>query len=227
MRPRQLSGGERQRAALARALAREPRILLLDEPFGALDAITREHVRTELDALLTELRLPTLVVTHSLDDATAVAHRVGVLDEGRLLQLASPEELLHAPADAKVAALTGANLLHGVATPTIGGSIVRLPGGGELASSTRAAGPVQIAVAPWDLQLDDPGSASLTDTVLGVVPERGALAIRLTRFTVRTPPIGTRPAPGRGQIVGLRVAPQDVHVLAPCAPPQPTVSRIP
>ena len=135
-RPRQLSGGERQRAALARALGREPRVLLLDEPFGALDAITRRQVRDELADLLAELALPSLLVTHAFEDAIALARRVGVLDRGRLVQLGAPRELFERPANAMVAELTGANVLHGDATPTSSGSLIRLDGGGELACST-------------------------------------------------------------------------------------------
>ena len=90
-------------------------MLLLDEPLSALDAHTRGVVRSELTELLRELRLPTLLVTHDFEDAAALADRVGVIVEGRILQLGSAAELLAAPADAFVASFTGANLLHGTA----------------------------------------------------------------------------------------------------------------
>jgi len=213
-RPRQLSGGERQRVALARALAREPRVLLLDEPFGALDAITRQQVRDVLADVLSKLGLPTLLVTHAFDDAAALARRVGVIDNGRLLQLATPAQMMRSPADATVAALTGANVLHGTATPAPSGSTVQLSGGGELAASTPARGPVQIAVYPWELELADPQSSSLTDRVLSVRHERGGLLIRLTRFTIQTPHLANgNPAVAEGSMVGLRAAPSDVRVL--------------
>lgn len=213
--PRQLSGGERQRVALARALARDPRVLLLDEPFGALDAITRQQVRHELDGLLADFGLPTLLVTHSFDDALALAKRVGVIDNGCVVQLASPHELLRAPANAMVAALTGANVLHATASPTAAGSLVRLAGGGRLTSSMRADGPVQIAVHPWELELDDPDSSALTDTVVSVHQDRGGLVVRLTRFTVQDRFAPHRPsAIVKGQAVGLRVDPANVRVLS-------------
>src|SRR5262249_38263518 len=82
---RQLSGGERQRGALARALAGEPAVLLLDEPLSALDAHTRADVRAELRELLTGLGLPALLVTHDFEDAATLADRVGVLREGTIL----------------------------------------------------------------------------------------------------------------------------------------------
>ncbi|MBV8940851.1 MAG: ATP-binding cassette domain-containing protein, partial [Solirubrobacterales bacterium] len=184
-RPSQLSGGERQRAALARALAREPRVLLLDEPFGALDTITRQEVRDQLADLLNTLRLPALVVTHSFDDAIVLARRIGVLDRGRLVQLASAAELTQSPATARVAALTGANVLDGTATPSATGSMIRLTTGGELASSQRASGPVQIAVQPWELELCDPVSTALTDTVVSVRDDHGRLLVRLTKFSLQ------------------------------------------
>jgi molybdate transport system ATP-binding protein len=112
-RPPRLSGGERQRVALARALARDPGVLLLDEPLSALDAHTRTVVRGELVALLRELAIPTLVVTHDHRDAMALADRVGVIVDGRLHQLGTPAELLRAPADPFVAAFTGANVVGG------------------------------------------------------------------------------------------------------------------
>ncbi len=83
-RPSKLSGGERQRVAVARAVAREPRVLLLDEPLAALDSGTRKHIRTELAQLLDEIRLPTLLVTHDEEDATLADRRIA-LHEGALL----------------------------------------------------------------------------------------------------------------------------------------------
>src|SRR5581483_10097574 len=93
-RPGELSGGERQRVALARALARRPRVLLLDEPTAALDPHTRGAVRAQLRALLRELGLPTLLVTHDFEDAAALADRIGVLADGRLRQLGTARDLV-------------------------------------------------------------------------------------------------------------------------------------
>ena len=120
-RPYELSGGERQRVALARALARRPRILLLDEPTAALDAHTRAAVRLELRDLLHEIGIPALLVTHDFEDAAALAARVGVLVDGRLVQLGTPTELVEAPADPFVASFTGGNLMTGQARPGRGG----------------------------------------------------------------------------------------------------------
>ena len=211
--PAQLSGGERQRVALARALAREPRVLLLDEPFGALDAITRQHVRDELGDALQNLCLPTLLVTHAFDDAALLAKRIGVLDRGGVVQLGSAAALLSEPNNILVAALTGANIISGTATPARFGSIIRLTGGGELRSATAAHGGVQVAVQPWALELTDPQTSLLTDTVVSVHPDRGALVVRLTRFTVHVPLNGDVPIPA-GSMVGLRAAPEDVRVLS-------------
>jgi molybdate transport system ATP-binding protein len=151
-RPGDLSGGERQRVALARALARDPAVLLLDEPLSALDAHTRGVVRGELADLLAELTLPTLLITHDFEDAAALADRIGVLVEGRILQLAPAAELVAAPSDAFVASFTGANLVHGNARPGPGGlTEVVLDDGGTAWSSDEGSGRVAVAVYPWEV----------------------------------------------------------------------------
>jgi len=96
--PSQLSGGQRQRVALARALAIEPRILLLDEPFGALDAKVRKDLRQWLRTLHDETRLTTIMVTHDQEEALALADHVAVMNKGRIEQVATPADLRSTPA---------------------------------------------------------------------------------------------------------------------------------
>jgi sulfate/thiosulfate transport system ATP-binding protein len=111
--PSQLSGGQRQRVALARALAIEPRILLLDEPFGALDAKVRQGLRRWLRKLHSEITVTTILVTHDQDEALEVSDRVVVMNEGRIEQVGSPEEVFHKPANEFVMDFLGqVNLFH-------------------------------------------------------------------------------------------------------------------
>jgi molybdate transport system ATP-binding protein len=154
-RPGELSGGERQRVAVARALAREPRVLLLDEPLSALDAHTKTAVRAELHDVLAELGIPVLLVTHDFADAAALAERVSVIVDGALRQSGAPAELVAAPADAFVAAFTGANVLHGHVEEAAGNGAarVRLDDGAVVVTADRARGRVALAVYPWDITL--------------------------------------------------------------------------
>lgn len=97
--PSQLSGGQQQRVGLARALAAEPRIMLLDEPFGALDAITRIGLQDELLRLHREMNKTFLFVTHDINEALKLGSRVVIMNEGRILQYGTPEEIVRQPAD--------------------------------------------------------------------------------------------------------------------------------
>jgi len=104
-RPSELSGGQQQRVGVARALAASPRLMLLDEPFGALDPITRDHLQRSFLALRRTLGLTAVLVTHDMAEALLLADRVGVMRQGRLVQIGTPAELLRAPADPLVAEL--------------------------------------------------------------------------------------------------------------------------
>jgi molybdate transport system ATP-binding protein len=104
-RPAELSGGQQQRVAVARALARDPAVLLLDEPFSAVDRATRRRLQSELAGLRRSLAIPILLVTHDLDEAVALADRMCLMHRGRGLQTATPAEMLARPASAEVARL--------------------------------------------------------------------------------------------------------------------------
>jgi len=152
VKPGELSGGERQRVALARALARDPGVLLLDEPLAALDTHTRARVRGELRGLLKGLDLPTLVVTHSFEDAAALTDSIGVLVEGQLVQTGSAADLVAAPTTPFVADFTGANLLTGRARATGDGlTEVVLADGSAIVSTDQLTGNVGAVIHPWEV----------------------------------------------------------------------------
>ena len=188
-RPGALSGGERQRVAVARALARDPDVLLLDEPLSALDAHTRATVRGELQDVLSELALPTLAVTHDFRDAAALAGRIGVIVDGRLRQEGSAAQLVAQPADAFVAAFTGGNLLPGRSE---GGAEVTLDAGGVIRAAEHAPrGRVGVAVYPWEvgIALGEPadGLNGLPGVVHGLAPEGGRVRLRVGEVVVERP----------------------------------------
>ena len=136
-RPEQLSGGQKQRVALARSLARRPRLLLLDEPLAALDKKLRESTQGELLALQRRLGMTFIIVTHDQEEAMTVADRIGVMDHGRLEQVARPRELYEAPNSRWIAEFVGdVNMFEG----EIGAGEA-----GRLAVATRDAGTIMVA----------------------------------------------------------------------------------
>src|SRR5713226_5594127 len=115
--PAQLSGGQQQRVAIARTLAYKPEVLLFDEPFGALDTQTRVHLRREIRALLKQVKVPSVFITHDQEEALELGDRIAVLNEGHLEQVGTPDEVYNHPQTEYVATFLGAaNLLLGVAT---------------------------------------------------------------------------------------------------------------
>jgi molybdate transport system ATP-binding protein len=218
-RPRTLSGGERQRVGLARAIASDPGVLLFDEPLSALDAHTRDRVRSELGGLLRELRLPALLVTHDVEDATALADRVGVISAGRVLQMGTPAELLAAPADAFVASFVGSNLMAGTARRDGGRVEVVLENGAVIHAVDGPDGPVGAVVHPWDVTVaaDGPAAAGLNvirAPVAAVTPRGDRVRVRvgpLVADVAAADAAGLGLAPGR--VVRATFAPEATRLV--------------
>jgi sulfate/thiosulfate transport system ATP-binding protein len=159
--PSQLSGGQRQRVALARALAVEPKVLLLDEPFGALDARVRKELRRWLRCLHDELHVTSVFVTHDQEEALEVADRVVVMNQGRIEQIGTPDEVYENPVTPFVYQFLGdVNLFHGRVNDGWGhmGSFqIQLPAHQEIKNAEAIA-----YVRPHDLDISrDPGEAAI------------------------------------------------------------------
>jgi putrescine transport system ATP-binding protein len=165
-RPHQLSGGQRQRVALARALAKRPKVLLLDEPLSALDRKLREETRFELMELQERLGLTFIVVTHDQEEAMTVADRIGVMNSGRLMQVAPPAEMYEQPNSRWVAGFIGdVNMIEGrVASSGLGHSTIESVAGGRLlvshAADLKPGTHVWVALRPEKIEVDTKATVS-------------------------------------------------------------------
>src|SRR3954447_20499610 len=155
-KPDQLSGGQRQRVALARSLAKRPKVLLLDEPLAALDRKLREETRFELKDLQTRLQTTFVIVTHDQDEAMTVADRIAVMDRGRLAQVGTPVEVYERPASRWVAGFVGdVNLIEGHVTAVYPSFVMVERDGMRLrvAHAPVAPGPVAVALRPEKIRI--------------------------------------------------------------------------
>jgi len=180
-RPHQLSGGQKQRVALARSLVMRPRLLLLDEPLGALDAGLRERTGFELRALQRETGAAFVMVTHDQEEALALADRVAVLEAGRVAQVGAPRDIYERPASRFVARFLGAaNVLEGRAAP---GRFDSAEAGATFAGDI-PAGTAAVALRPERIRVA--ADASGVNTAAGVVEEvafRGDDSLLLVRLS--------------------------------------------
>jgi putative spermidine/putrescine transport system ATP-binding protein/putrescine transport system ATP-binding protein len=218
-RPSQLSGGEQQRIALARALAINPKVVLLDEPLSALDAKLRQELRTEIKDILTRVGATTVIVTHDQEEAFGIAERVIVMNRGVIAQEGSPAEIYLAPNNRFVAEFIGrSNLLKG-AISSIDSSRARFVGDGielKVSAGRMSREAVWVCVRPERIAVQDPssknGSTESYENVLeGVVVDCAPLAADVhllvalksgQRIAVVEKNIG-QPAHPRGAVVSL------------------------
>ncbi|APR35498.1 ABC transporter ATP-binding protein [Paraburkholderia sp. SOS3] len=216
----QLSGGQRQRVALARALAPQPRVLLLDEPLTALDARLRDALRGEMNALLRELGITTVYVTHDQAEAMELGDRIVVMSEGRIEQIGAPRDIYYRPANRAVAQFIGTiNRVAGAwrdgVLTTRGGALrVPEPRAAQTARNSQAPGDArdsdthEVFFRPEDAWLADPSTAPLR----GVVEHAAFLGER-TRLTIRDAApdalivdVAGRVELARGTTVGISIA---------------------
>ena len=221
-KPAQLSGGQRQRVALARAIVREPLVFLMDEPLSNLDAALRVQTRADIVELQSRLSTTTLYVTHDQVEAMTMGHRIAVMSDGRLQQVAAPEDLYARPANAFVARFLGSpgmnlvegmlvenapaaigaagtgRMLHGSMAVTFPGASVSLPD--EVGDRVRGAGPdVILGVRPESLRLAPMGAIAATVVIVELLGAETHVICQSetgARIIVRQPPSATKPALG-------------------------------
>ena len=223
-RPDQLSGGQRQRVALARCIAKRPKVLLLDEPMAALDRALRERTRLELMNLRKRLGISFVVVTHDQEDAMTMADRVAIMDHGRIVQIGSPRALYETPTTRMVAAFFGeANIWDGAVA--VDGARISVPVLGldvmTASSLPRPGSAIAIAVRPERIALDPvprPDDNALADGIVEDVVYLGTTSTYLVRVSpgglIRVTRQNTDTSFSRGQRVSVTWPRSAVVVLA-------------
>jgi spermidine/putrescine transport system ATP-binding protein len=242
-KPNQLSGGQQQRVALARALVNNPRVLLLDEPLGALDLKLRKQMQVELKRIQSEIGITFIFVTHDQEEAMTMSDRIAVMRAGRIEQLGQPEELYERPQTDFVAGFLGvSNLIDADVTGRDGqlvelrlddGAVVRAP-----AASVNGSGRVRLGVRPEKLRvlaLSDGVSEAVaagTNAIEGTVLDASYIGVstqylvetanghKLTVYAQNLETSGASEALADGQRVRLTWKPQHTFVIGPAAGPE-------
>jgi spermidine/putrescine ABC transporter ATP-binding subunit len=211
--PRQLSGGQQQRVALARAIVFNPRLLLLDEPFGALDRKLRETMQLEVRRLQRRLGLTTIFITHDQEEALVLSDRIAVMNKGTIQQIAGTVEIYERPASGFVADFVGeSNILHGVVS--VPGTVV-LDGGRTLQVARAAPAGRRVGLLMRPERFASSANA-FTGEVVEAIYLGSSFKLRLRcegdlELIVRQPARGTLPAVGERVTVGIE--PDEIHVF--------------
>jgi multiple sugar transport system ATP-binding protein len=163
-KPAQLSGGQRQRVALGRAIVRQPKLFLMDEPLSNLDAALRVQMRTEIVALHRRVGASTIYVTHDQSEAMTMSDRVAIMMDGNILQVGSPEEIYTDPQDIRVASFIGSPRINMLASE-VGADMMARIGGVASGLAAPVPGPATFAVRPEDLGIADNGFACIIEQI--------------------------------------------------------------
>jgi spermidine/putrescine ABC transporter ATP-binding subunit len=233
-RPHQLSGGQQQRVALARALVVSPKVLLLDEPFSALDRNLRASMQMEIKEIQRQLGVTTIFVTHDQGEALSLSDRIAVMFEGRICQVGSPEEIYRRPADRFVASFVGdVNVLSGRlarvdgrAIVTLGAARISVPG--ELLARVQAGDHVDLFVRPEQLRIANMGEPiAVEGTVAAHVYQGGYVNLYLeapevctTRILVRSLEPDAVSRWPKGTPIGISIANPDAMAFEAGLPTQ-------
>ena len=223
-KPHQLSGGQKQRVSLARALVTDPEIVLFDEPLGSLDANLRQVMQVELSRLHRQLGKTFVYVTHDQDEAMAMSDRIAVMNEGKVLQFASPREIYDHPGSRYVATFIGhARVLDGRVSAVSGGETrIRLPSGQEAGHLRRIESPPSgrtsaCASAPTTSRCSRTPDAAVSGTISDILfrGDHFQYVVDLpqnagTLHVSRSPDL---PVLEKGQAVGLKIDPAKARVL--------------
>lgn len=190
-KPRQLSGGQQQRVALARALVNHPRVLLLDEPLGALDLKLRKEMQIELKRIQQEVGITFIHVTHDQEEAMTMADTIAVMHAGKIQRMGEPTEIYEDPRTAFVAGFLGASNLMG---GKLAGTEVTLAGGGVVhltpQEAAKHSGAIQIGVRPEKIKLHPPDDeAAAANRLPGKVTDASFIGVS-THYLVFTPEVG-------------------------------------
>jgi spermidine/putrescine transport system ATP-binding protein len=215
-KPHQLSGGQQQRVALARALVLRPRVLLLDEPLGALDAKLRRALQFELKALHREVGITFVYVTHDQEEALTMSDRLAVMREGQIEQVGAPRDVYDSPASTYVADFLGlANLLPAhvrrPGTIEVGGREFALPTGDTAGDCTVFARPERLRVVGADAGL---AAGPVTDVVFVGSTSHIRVAVADRELQIVVPNDGDTRVPVPGSVVGVEIPADAIRLLA-------------
>jgi multiple sugar transport system ATP-binding protein len=214
-KPAQLSGGQRQRVAMGRAIVRQPKVFLMDEPLSNLDAKLRVQMRADIAALQAVLGVTTVYVTHDQSEAMTLGHRVAVMDEGRLQQLGPPRELYDRPANTFVAGFIGSPSMNLCRLPVENGSVSL--GGTRVQVGANGRGELVLGFRPESLELASEGLPAEVEVVEEIGADAYVFCVAQlpggeTKLVART---NTRGAPERGARVVLRPKADEAHIFDP------------
>jgi len=219
-KPKALSGGQRQRVAMGRAIVREPKVFLMDEPLSNLDAKLRVQTRSQIAELQRRLGITTVYVTHDQVEAMTMGHRIAVMDHGRLQQVAPPQDLYARPANTFVAGFLGSpgmNLMPGRLEAGDGGLVARVAGGCvALPSVVDGTDPeVVVGVRPEGLRVTPHGELAAVVTIVELLGAEAHVICALedqTRIVVRQDSGRVRPQPG--EAITVSVEPGALHLFS-------------